>query len=197
MKGVIIFLAAVVVMVALGLMLLPRAFEPSSPDLRAAAPDSGAPRERELPSAPPSPPFSPEPPVLDPSGADARRKAAPRPRTSSAAVRQRPSEPELPSVDNPALAGIELSDADSSELARLKVPAGETGVLVKAIDPASAAVEAGLHEGDVIVKAQHDKVTSTDSLRRSIGSRDYTLLTIYREGNAFQLVLQTPYRGAK
>lgn len=96
----------------------------------------------------------------------------------------------------PALIGLEVEEPSADELRGLKVPEGMTGVVIRAVDPASPAAEAALKKSDVIVRAQRDKITTADSLRASIADRDHTLLTVYRDGYPFQVVLHKPLKSA-
>jgi hypothetical protein len=108
------------------------------------------------------------------------------------------SEPEPPPPGgNPALFGLEVTEGGPTQLRDLKVPEGMTGVLVKSVDPASSAAEASLRPGDVIVKAQRDKISSLESLETSVGNREHTLLTIVRDGHMYQVVLHKPFKREK
>ena len=96
-----------------------------------------------------------------------------------------------------ALVGLEIDDASSSDLASMKVPEGMTGVLIRLVDPKSPAAEAQLEKGDVIVRAQREKVTSLESLKAAVGDRDHTVLTVYRGGYPFQVVIHKPFKPAE
>jgi hypothetical protein len=116
----------------------------------------------------------------------------PAPRTSTVALKTPPPpDPSAPDY-GAALVGLDVSNATSDELAQLKVPEGMTGVIVKHVDPSSPAAEATLKKGDVIVRAQRDKISSSDSLLEAVNTRAYTLLTVYRDGYPFQVVLHKP-----
>lgn len=95
----------------------------------------------------------------------------------------------------PALVGLEVEDATPSELAELKVPEGQTGVVIRFVDPGSSAAEAALAKGDVIVRAQRTKISTKDSLVAAVQDREQTLLTVYRDGFPFQVVLHKPFVG--
>lgn len=97
--------------------------------------------------------------------------------------------------DGAALVGLELAEATETELQDLKVPAGMTGVVVRSVHPASPAREAALQKHDVIVRADRSKITSRDSLKAAVGGRAQTLLTVYRDGYPFQVVLHKPFKG--
>lgn len=106
--------------------------------------------------------------------------------------------PPQPSSDaeNP-LIGLKVDEANSSELRDLKVPEGMTGVMVKFVDPGSPSAEAMLQKGDVIVRAQREKISTPESLKNAVGNRDATVLTVYRDGYPFQVVLHRPFQGGK
>jgi hypothetical protein len=131
------------------------------------------------------------------SGEDPRMRPVPeaarRPVRTSTPARAEPSRTAPAGTPEP-LVGLDLADASSSDLAALKVPEGVTGVVVRAVDPASPGAHAALKPGDVIARAQRDKITSIDALKASIGTRDYTLLTVYRDGYPFQVVIYKPFQ---
>ncbi|MCK6550265.1 PDZ domain-containing protein [Myxococcota bacterium] len=112
-------------------------------------------------------------------------------RTSTPARAVKP-EPVVPAGTPEPMIGLELAEVSASELADMKVPEGVTGVVVRDVDPASPAAHAMLRPGDVIARAQRDKITSIDALKTSIGTRDYTMLTVYRDGYPFQVLLFKP-----
>lgn len=112
----------------------------------------------------------------------------------AAVVEEKVEVPDVDAKDSP-LVGLDVEEPTSAELTELKVPEGMTGVVVKRVDPASPAAEARLEKGDVIVRAQRDKITGEMSLRASVADRDHTVLTIYRGGFPLQVVLHKPFRG--
>lgn len=114
-------------------------------------------------------------------------------RAQAAATEPSTRADEAPPASEDPLTGLDFVDATPSELAELKVPEGVAGVLVRGVDPASPAAEAALKRGDVIVRALREKITSTEVLRTTVGSREQTLLTVYRDGYPFQVVLHRPF----
>jgi membrane-associated protease RseP (regulator of RpoE activity) len=105
--------------------------------------------------------------------------------------------PPPPDEVGAALVGLELVEATATELQDLKVPEGQTGVVVHAVEAGSPAASAALQKGDVIVRAQRDKISSRDTLKAAVGAREHTLLTVYRDGYPFQVVLHRPFQGEK
>ncbi|MBI2375475.1 MAG: PDZ domain-containing protein [Deltaproteobacteria bacterium] len=94
-----------------------------------------------------------------------------------------------------ALVGLDLSTLDDAERERLKVPEiYKGGVKVGRVDPRSPGAEAAIHEGDVIVQAMMDRVTSPDELAKSVGEREHTLLVVVRNGHAFNVTVHRPWR---
>jgi serine protease Do len=63
--------------------------------------------------------------------------------------------------------GLVLDDVKAEDVARLKLPE-ERGALVKEVVEDSPAAEAGLHEGDVVVSYEGEKVASAAHLRRLV-----------------------------
>lgn len=123
-----------------------------------------------------------------PSGPDGGVDPGKRP-----AIKEEPPPPPKNDAENP-LIGLEVGEANPAELREWKVPVGQTGVVVKAVDPGSPAAEALLEKGDVIVRAQRDKISTWESLQKAVGNRDHTVLTVYRAGYAFQVVLHRPFQ---
>jgi S1-C subfamily serine protease len=122
-----------------------------------------------------------------------------RPDASSTGAKREPiREPPPPQPSNDAenpLIGLKADEANPAELKEWKVPEGMTGVVVKLVDPGSPAAEAMLQKGDVIVRAQRDKISTFESLKAAVGNRDNTVLTVYRDGYPFQVVLHRPFQG--
>jgi hypothetical protein len=126
------------------------------------------------------------PPALDASSAEAPR--------DEKAPREAPPPPPADESES-ALAGLEVDEANAGTLRDLKVPEGMTGVIITAVDPASPSAEASLEKGDVIVRAQREKITTLESLKTAVGDRGQTVLTVYRGGYPFQVVLHKPFKG--
>lgn len=93
-----------------------------------------------------------------------------------------------------AMAGLDVRGASKAELIGMGLPeklAG--GVIVTDVDPRSAAAEAQLVAGDVIVEAHTTKVTSLSELDEVVQSRQQTMLKVYRGGKPFQVMLHRPF----
>jgi serine protease Do len=73
-----------------------------------------------------------------------------------------------------ALHGVAVGELDQQTREELKVPANVHGALVSEVSPNSAAYEAGLREGDVILEINHQPVKN---------ARDAVNLTANRSGN--------------
>jgi len=63
-----------------------------------------------------------------------------------------------PQKKTDALEGVEISDLDQVTRRQAGVPPGIVGALVTSVDPDSAAAEAGLHEGNVILEIDRRKI---------------------------------------
>ena len=83
---------------------------------------------------------------------------------------------------------------DPEDLARLSEPKlaleALEGVVVLESEPGSAAWNAGLREGDVIVSANRQRVRTVDELRQAIRGSDALLLNIRRGSGALFLLLR-------
>lgn len=99
-------------------------------------------------------------------------------------------------VRDDALEGMTYETLSSGDRERLKLPEKyKGGVRIVQIHPDAPAAEAQLRPDDIIVKAQRDDVTQDLELKKSIGDREHTLLTVYRQGKPFYVVLHKPFRG--
>ena len=83
-----------------------------------------------------------------------------------------------------AMRGISVGALTPDVAGQLKVPAGTKGVVVKNIDPASAAAEAGILQGDVIQEVNRQPVTGIAGFDRAMqsGGNQPVLLLINRNG---------------
>ncbi len=96
-----------------------------------------------------------------------------------------------------ALVGLEVKAMDDGLREKLKVPNNSQigyGVVIQHIHPDSPAAEVFMKPNDVIVRAALKKVDSVEDLRRLVGDRDHTMVTVSRDGNLVQMVLKQPYR---
>lgn len=83
--------------------------------------------------------------------------------------------------------GLALRDVDARTAQRLGANPGE-GVLVAAVQPGSAADQAGLQSGDVILEVNRKKVNSVKEVQAE-AQKDpnaHTLLVLFRRGNSSQ-----------
>ena len=91
-----------------------------------------------------------------------------------------------------ALRGISVGALTADIASQLKLPAGTKGVVVTAVDPASAASEAGLQQGDVIQEVNRQTVTDVSGFDRAMQSADNqpVLLLINRNGTTTFVIVQ-------
>ncbi|MBK7436208.1 MAG: trypsin-like peptidase domain-containing protein [Saprospiraceae bacterium] len=92
-----------------------------------------------------------------------------------------------------AFLGITLNDdIDNQKVKDLQLP-NHTGVLVEKVYESSAAEDAGIQPGDVILKMDQSVVTSNNELHEKIGSKrpgDEVGITFYRAGKTFQTLVK-------
>jgi S1-C subfamily serine protease len=67
------------------------------------------------------------------------------------------------------------------------------GVAVRRVDPDSAAAQAGLEQGDVVVEVNRQPVGTVEQLNRILqeGTTDTALLLVSREGRTRYIVIPT------
>ncbi|MEO8682389.1 MAG: trypsin-like peptidase domain-containing protein [Vicinamibacterales bacterium] len=70
----------------------------------------------------------------------------------------------------PGELGLSLIQIDESNSHRFDVPSGMTGLLVQRVEPLSAASDAGIERGEVLVEINRQPVNSVAGYRRAIGS---------------------------
>jgi serine protease Do len=89
-----------------------------------------------------------------------------------------------PADEGEVLNGVGVRDLDADMRRQFRVPARVKGALVREVDPRSAAYEAGLRPGDVIVGINREQVTDArDAIRLTSRSKDRTtLLRLWRDG---------------
>ncbi len=82
--------------------------------------------------------------------------------------------------------GIEIAPLTATSRERYRVPDGVEGLVILEVDQRSAAADAGLMPGMVIVKADGEKVTSVESLRKTVakaqGNKKEALLLRVQRG---------------
>jgi serine protease Do len=90
-----------------------------------------------------------------------------------------------------AIDGVSVESLNPDVAQEAGVPPGTTGVVVTKVDPASAAADSGLREGDVIQEVNHSKVTNSSdfasALQKSKGGD--SLLLVNRKGNKLYLAV--------
>ena len=97
-------------------------------------------------------------------------KLAERPaRPSEAAVPASPAERSLRQA-GPGELGLSLIEIDETNAHRFDVPSGMTGLLVQRIEPLSAADDAGLERGQVILELNRHAVDSVAEFRRMVNA---------------------------
>jgi len=91
--------------------------------------------------------------------------------------------------------GVVVSSLNDDELMELNV---EFGVLVNAVEPGSAAADAGVRKGDVIASLNRKPIDTVQKLGAVLGSvpaGKALPLRVYREGNALFLAIVLPENG--
>jgi len=87
-----------------------------------------------------------------------------------------------------ALPGVQVDSLSQDLQQRLNLPARVTGVVVTGVEDGSVAGEAGLHEGDVIERVNHQKVTNPSEFDAAVKAAggNQVLLLVYssdQQGN--------------
>jgi serine protease Do len=95
------------------------------------------------------------------------------------------SAPKSNSDNQDALHGVAVADLDQQTRAQLNIPANVQGALITEVDPSSAAYEAGLRTGNVIMQIGDKPVTDAQDAVNDTAKRTsaITLLRVWsREG---------------
>ena len=88
--------------------------------------------------------------------------------------------------------GLQLHDLDENVAKQLRVEAQE-GVAIVGVEPGSAAAEAGLRKGDVIVEVNREAVASVSEVKtqlREADDKDKLLLLVQRDSGKFYVPLE-------
>src|SRR5581483_6141460 len=87
--------------------------------------------------------------------------------------------------------GISVGELTPDLIPQLKLPAGTKGVVVMSVDPASAAAEAGLQEGDVIQQVNRQPVSTVAGFAQAMraAGNQPALLLVNRNGRTTFLVV--------
>jgi len=90
-----------------------------------------------------------------------------------------------------ALHGVAVGELDQQTREELKVPASVHGALVSQVSPNSAAYEAGLREGDVILEINHQPVKNAQDAVNLTASRsgNETLVKVWSHGGSHYLTV--------
>jgi len=90
-----------------------------------------------------------------------------------------------------ALEGVAVTDVDAATQQQLKLPANLSGAVVTQVDPNSAAYEAGLREGDVILEINRKPVKNAeDAVELTQNVKDKrTLLRVWNAGASRYVVV--------
>jgi serine protease Do len=94
---------------------------------------------------------------------------------------------------NTALAGVEVRNLTSEIARQLGLPPGTSGAVIAGVEPGSAAEEAGLQEGDVIMEINRQPVRNTGDFKRLSGKllkKNSILLLINRQGRKLFIAIQ-------
>jgi serine protease Do len=101
------------------------------------------------------------------------------------------------SDDSGTLNGVTVGDLDNRVRQEFGVPSGLQGVAVTEVEPDSAAAEAGLRPGDVIVEINRKPVKSADEAVRLTEKTDSkkSLLRVWRNGGSRYVVVDESKQG--
>jgi serine protease Do len=91
------------------------------------------------------------------------------------------------------LAGLTVQTLDASLRSRLGLDASSQGLVIAAVEPASAAAEAGLRPGDLVTEINREPARSRDQLTTALGTGDGALLLV-RRGEGTQFVFLSEQR---
>ncbi len=115
-----------------------------------------------------------------------------RPENNDGTSRSRGNRPGSNQGRHSALEGVSVDDLTPQMARQLNLDRGTTGVVVTEVDESSAAAEAGLERGDVIMQVNRTNVKSADDFdrlaRQSSGS---TLLMVNRQGRTFFVAIES------
>jgi serine protease Do len=99
--------------------------------------------------------------------------------------------------DNESLKGVAVGDLDTQSRSQFKIPETVRGVVVLQVEPDSAAAEAGLKPGDVIMEInKHSVKSSEEAVRLTENPKDKTtLLRVWSNGGSRFLVVDESNAG--
>jgi serine protease Do len=99
--------------------------------------------------------------------------------------------------DEGTLNGVEVSDLDANGRRQFNIPENIRGALVTNIDPDSAAAEAGLRTGDIILEInRHPVKNADDAVKLTEKPKDKTtLLRVWSNGGSRFVVVDESKNG--
>ena len=86
--------------------------------------------------------------------------------------------------------GLSLQPLDDGSAARLDLPRGMNGLVVREVEPGSPAETAGLRPGDVIVGVDGREVSSRGDFEKAVDGRQPVRVRVYRGGGYLFLILK-------
>jgi len=106
-----------------------------------------------------------------------------------------PSPPAGQPEASTVLGGVAIASIDEDVRQSLEIPNEVHGEVIAAIDPDSAAAQAGLRAGDVIEEVNKEPINSANDLvvaDKKLKPNDKTLLRVWSHGRSGYVVLQPP-----
>ena len=102
-----------------------------------------------------------------------------------------------PSDSSDTLQGVGVADLNSEMRQQLSVPENIKGAVVTQVDPGSAAADAGLKQGDVILEINKHSVRSADeAVKLTTNAKDkITLLHVWSSDGSHYLVVDESKAG--
>jgi len=118
-----------------------------------------------------------------------------RERTVSVKLGELPDQSPRPasgSTGGQGVEGIRLTDLTPQAAQDAGLPRGTAGAFVDRVDPDSAASNAGLRAGDIILEVDHRKVTSAGDARAALraNAQKSVILLIHRSGGTLYVVIE-------
>jgi serine protease Do len=103
----------------------------------------------------------------------------------------------IPSDANDTLQGVAVTDLSAQERQQFSVPGKIQGAVVTEVDPSSAAADAGLKPGDVIMEINKQQVKSADdAVKLTSNAKDRTtLLHVWSSDGSHYLVVDESKAG--
>lgn len=105
-------------------------------------------------------------------------------------LREQPRRGARADEESKALDGLELGELTPATARELGLPRSATGVVVRDVEPETAAADAGLRQGDVIVEANRKRVRSIDDVYAAFRQQGPILLFVNRRGGTLYIVVE-------